>query len=146
MEDPPAEGDEDYQKLCGLSVALEAHFSEIERYWEYINGHASFDTHQGVKGLEFDRVMVIIDEKSSQGTMFNYEKLFGITPKSQTDLKNESEGKETILDRTRRLLYVTCSRAIDSLAIVFYTDCVETTVSALFQTGWFNENEIIPIL
>ena len=49
MEDPPAEGDEDYQKLCGLSVALEAHFSEIERYWEYINGHASFDTHQGVK-------------------------------------------------------------------------------------------------
>ena len=145
LEDPPAEGDEDYQKLCGLSVALEAHFSEIERYWEYINGHASFDTHQGVKGLEFDRVMVIIDEKSSQGTMFNYEKLFGITPKSQTDLKNESEGKETILDRTRRLLYVTCSRAIDSLAIVFYTDCVETTVSALFQTGWFNENEIIPI-
>ena len=77
--------------------------------------------------------------------MFNYEKLFGITPKSQTDLKNESEGKETILDRTRRLLYVTCSRAIDSLAIVFYTDSIETTASALFKTGWFNENEIMPI-
>ena len=145
LEDPPVEGDEDYQKLSGLSAALEAPFSEIERYWEYINGNASFDTHQGVKGLEFDRVMVIIDEQSSQGTMFNYEKLFGITPKSQTDLKNEAEGKETTLDRTRRLLYVTCSRAIDSLAIVFYTDCVEATASALSQTGWFNENEIIPI-
>lgn len=145
LENPPVEGDEDYQKLCGLSAALEAPFSEIERYWEYINGNASFDTHQGVKGLEFDRVMVIIDEKSSQGTMFNYEKLFGIMPKSPTDLKNESEGKETTLDRTRRLLYVTCSRAIDSLAIVFYTDCVDTTASALSQTSWFNENEIIAI-
>ena len=145
LENPPVEGDEDYQKLCGLSAALKTPFSEIERYWEYINGNASFDTHQGVKGLEFDRVMVIIDEESSQGTMFNYEKLLGITPKSQTDLKNESKGKETTLDRTRRLLYVTCSRAIDSLAIVFYTDSIETTASALFQTGWFNGNEIIPI-
>lgn len=145
LESPLGEDDEDYQKLCGLSAALEAPFSEIERYWEYINGNASFDTHQGVKGLEFDRVMVIIDEKSSHGTMFNYEKLFGIMPKSPTDLKNESESKETTLDRTRRLLYVTCSRAIDSLAIVFYTDCIETTASALSQTGWFNENEIIAI-
>lgn len=145
LESPLGEDDEDYQKLCRLSAALEAPFSEIERYWEYINGNASFDTHQGVKGLEFDRVMVIIDEKSSHGTMFNYEKLFGIMPKSPTDLKNESEGKETTLDRTRRLLYVTCSRAIDSLAIVFYTDCIETTASALSQTGWFNENEIIAI-
>lgn len=122
LDNPPVEGDENYQKLCGLSAALKAPFSEIERYWEYINGNASFDTHQGVKGLEFDRVMVIIDEHSSQGTTFNYEKLFGIIPKSSTDLKNEAEGKETTLDRTRRLLYVTCSRAIDSLAIVFYTD------------------------
>lgn len=145
LESPPGENDEDYQKLCGLSAALKTPFSEIERYWEYINGNASFDTHQGVKGLEFDRVMVIIDEKSSHGTMFNYEKLFGIMPKSSTDLKNESEGKETTLDRTRRLLYVTCSRAIDSLAIVFYTDCIEKTASALSQTGWFNENEIIAI-
>ena len=40
---------------------------------------------------------------------------------------------------------VTCSRAIDSLAIVFYTDCVDTTASALSQTSWFSENEIIVI-
>lgn len=145
LENPPIEGDEDYQKLYGLAAALDAPFSEIERYWEYINGNASFDTHQGVKGLEFNRVMVIIDEKSSQGAMFNYEKLFGIAPKSPTDLKNESEGKETTLDRTRRLLYVTCSRAIDSLAIVFYTDCVDETASALSKTGWFDENEIIVV-
>ncbi len=142
LENPPIEGDEDYQKLCGLSEALEAPFSEIERYWEYINGNASFDTHQGVKGLEFDRVMVIIDEKSSQGTMFNYDKLLGIASKSSTDLKNELEGKETTLDRTRRLLYVTCSRAINSLAIVYYTDKIEEAICSLTATGWFEEKEI----
>ena len=88
---------------------------------------------------------VIIDEKSSQGTIFNYEKLFGIAPKSSTDLKNVGDCTETTLDRTRRLLYITCSRAIDSLAIVFYTDCVDKTASALSQTGWLEKNEIIVI-
>ncbi|MGN0604728.1 MAG: UvrD-helicase domain-containing protein [Oscillospiraceae bacterium] len=145
IDNPPSEGEEDYQKLSSLSTALESPFSEVERYWEYINGNASFDTHQGVKGLEFERVMVIIDDKSSQSTMFNYGKLFGIEPKSSTDLRNESEGKETTLDRTRRLLYVTCSRAIDSLAIVFYTDNVDITAAALSATEWFDESEVVVV-
>lgn len=99
------------------------------------------DTHQGVKGLEFERVMVIIDDSAAQGSTFNYNKLFGVESKSSTDVRNESEGKETTLDRTGRLLYVTCSRAINSLAIVYYTDEVDKTINALSATGWFNDNE-----
>lgn len=139
---PPIEGDEDYQKIFNLSAALDSPFSEVERYWEYISGNASFDTHQGVKGLEFERVMVIIDDSAAQGSTFNYNKLFGVESKSSTDLRNESEGKETTLDRTRRLLYVTCSRAINSLVIVYYTDEVDKTINALSATRWFNDNEI----
>lgn len=142
FDNPPIEGDEDYQKIFNLSVALESPFSEVERYWEYISGNASFDTHQGVKGLEFERVMVIIDDSAAQGSTFNYNKLFGVESKSSTDVRNESEGKETTLDRTRRLLYVTCSRAINSLAIVYYTDEVDKTINALSVTGWFDDNEM----
>lgn len=107
-----------------------------------MNGEASFDTHQGVKGLEFERVLVIIDDSSARGNTFNYNKLFGVEQKSTTDAQNELDGKETTLDRTRRLLYVTCSRAKDSLAIVYYTGKVEETICALSSTGWFSENEI----
>ena len=142
FDTPPIEGDEDYQKIFNLSAALDSPFSEVERYWEYISGNASFDTHQGVKGLEFERVMVIIDDSAAQGSTFNYNKLFGVESKSSTDVRNESEGKETTLDRTRRLLYVTCSRAINSLVIVYYTDEVDKTINALSATGWFNDNEI----
>lgn len=142
FDNPPLEGDESYEKISNLSHALESPFSEVERYWEYVNGEANFDTHQGVKGLEFERVLVIIDDSTAHGNTFNYGKLFGVEPKSATDKRNELEGKETTLDRTRRLLYVTCSRAKDSLAIVYYTDKSDETVSALSSTGWFSENEI----
>ena len=145
LENPPSEGDEDFQKISNLSVALNSPFSEVERYWEYINGQASFDTHQGVKGLEFERVMVIIDDSAARSNTFSYDKLFGFEPKSDTDIKNESEGRDTTLDRTRRLLYVTCSRAMDSLAIVYYTDDVEKVYSALLDNAWFDQEEIICI-
>ena len=36
---------------------------QIVKFNNYINGNSMFGTHQGVKGLEFDRVLVIIDEK-----------------------------------------------------------------------------------
>ena len=145
LENPPSEGDEDFQKISNLLVALNSPFSEVERYWEYINGQASFDTHQGVKGLQFERVMVIIDDNAARSNTFSYDKLFGLEPKSDTDIKNESAGKDTTLDRTRRLLYVTCSRAMDSLAIVYYTDDVDKVYSALLSNDWFKQDEIIRI-
>jgi DNA helicase II / ATP-dependent DNA helicase PcrA len=47
--------------------------------------------------------MVIISDEEARSFLFSYEKLFGAKEKSATDLKNESEGTETTIDRTRRL-------------------------------------------
>ncbi len=143
IENPPSVGDDDYDKICNLELALQAKFSEVERYYKYITGNANFDTHQGVKGLEFERVMVIIDDSASRGTTFNYNKLFGLEEKSAVDIQNEQDGKETTLDRTRRLLYVTCSRAISSLAIVYYTPDVNAASTSILNTEWFTNDEII---
>jgi len=139
VEDPEA------VKLDSLAISFNARFSEVKKYQEYIEGKASFDTHQGVKGLEFPRVMVIIDDSSTRGSSFNYNKLFGIEKKSDTDIRNEAEGRETTIERTKRLLYVTCSRAIDSLAIVYYTTDIVAAIEAVSSSGWFEENEIIPL-
>lgn len=142
-ENATQEDEKEGKRINALSAALDAPFSEIEKYVEYIAGNAIFDTHQGVKGLQFDRVMVVIDDAQAQGTTFNYGKLFGTVPKSKTDIENEQKGKESTIDRTRRLLYVTCSRAIDSLAIVFYSDSVETDASQIENSGWFLPAEIV---
>ena len=44
----------------------------------------------------------------------------------KTDLENKRMGKETSIERTQRLFYVTCTRAKKSLAVVMYTSDVAT--------------------
>ncbi len=125
--------------------ALKCRFSAFEEYVRYISNESRFGTHQGIKGLEFDRVMVILDDDEARGFLFNYEKLFGATEPTATDIKNEQEGKETSIDRTRRLFYVTCSRAEESLAIVAYTKEPQKVEQSILEQGWFDHNEIIHI-
>ena len=51
---------------------------------------SEFDTHQGVKGLEFPRVMIVADDgQMRMKSMHSYEKLFGVKALSQKDLENE---------------------------------------------------------
>jgi DNA helicase-2/ATP-dependent DNA helicase PcrA len=95
-----------------------------------------------VKGLEFERVMVILDDAEARGFMFGYEKLLGAKAASATDIKNAREGKETGVDRMRRLFYVTCSRAEKSLAIVAYSENPVAVKAHVLANGWFADGEI----
>ena len=109
------------EKITALRTALSAPFYELERYALYVSDNTRFATHQGVKGLEFPRVMVILDDAQARGFLFSYEKLFGVKAQSDTDEKNAHDGKDTSITRTARLFYVACTRAKKSLAIVAYT-------------------------
>lgn len=129
-------------ELGGWRLALEAPFDQIERYDRYVRGVSQFDTHQGVKGLEFPRVMVVVSDDEARGFMFAYDKLFATKAKSKTDLENEAAGKETTIDRTRRLFYVTCSRAEQSLAVVYYTADPTLARDAMIRQEWFEPGEI----
>ena len=54
--------DRQTERELAIQSFLNAPFSQIGPMMEYLSGDAHFDTHQGVKGLEFDRVMVIMDD------------------------------------------------------------------------------------
>jgi DNA helicase-2/ATP-dependent DNA helicase PcrA len=125
--------------------ALQCKFSKFEKYVRYISDESCFGTHQGIKGRQFKHVMVILDDDEARGFLFSYEKLFGAKEPTPTDLKNENEGKETSIDRTRRLFYVTCSRAKESLAIVAYTKNPKAVKESILEQGWFESSEIIHI-
>ena len=125
--------------------ALACPFSQIKQYDIYLSEESKYGTHQGVKGLEFSRVMVILDDEESRGFSFNYEKLFGAKQLSKADVDNLNDGKETGIDKTRRLFYVACSRAKESLAIVAYTDFPELVKKNAISYEWFTENEIFVI-
>lgn len=140
-----SEQDQSESSIAAWEEALNCSWKELERYNIYISGMSRFDTHQGVKGLQFPRVMVIIDEDESRGFMFNYDKLFGVRGLTETDKKNIKDGKETSIDRTLRLFYVCCSRAEKSLAVVAYTDDPEALQANAVKREWFKDEEIVRI-
>jgi DNA helicase-2/ATP-dependent DNA helicase PcrA len=134
--------DEEDDDIIKLKEAFSQPLSEMIAYKDYITGTTGFGTHQGIKGLEFPRVMVILDDKSSKGFLFSYEKLFEVKEKSATDIKNERENKDTSITRTNRLFYVACTRAMNSLAVLVYTDNKQGVKKFSIDNNWFNENEI----
>ena len=131
------------KKIVALRQALSASFSELERYSLYVADSTTFATHQGVKGLEFPRVMVIMDDAQARGFLFSYEKLFGAKAKTDTDSKNERGGKDTSITRTARLFYVACTRAQNSLAVVAYTKNADLVKNTALSNNWFSEEEIV---
>lgn len=133
------------KETAAWQACLAVPFSEVVQYGAYVGGSSQFATHQGVKGLEFARVMVVISDSEARGFMFSYEKLFGVKPVSKTDAENRVGGNDTSLDRTRRLMYVTCSRATQSLAVVAYTLDPGTVRSFAIDNGWFGADEIVVI-
>jgi len=139
-------GDEDKEELdkeyIAWGGALQAKISSVKNYSNYINESSGFATHQGVKGLEFDRVMAVLDDESAGGFLFKYEKLLGAEPLSATDKKNENEGNDSAPLRTRRLFYVICSRAEQSLAVVAYTKN-PGAVKKYATQSWFKEDEVV---
>lgn len=126
------ESDRQTERAAAIDTFLSAPFSQIEPFATYLSGKAHFDTHQGVKGLEFDRVMVIMDDEEARGFMFKYENLFG----------GKGAGDPSV-EGTRRLFYVTCSRAKKSLALVAYTKAPDRVRKFVLDERWFTDDEII---
>lgn len=144
--DDEIEASEEGEKVSSLEAIqhfLETRFIQIDAYKKHVSGTGAFDTHQGVKGREFDRVMVVMDDEEAGGFLFSYEKMFEVKPPTKTDLDRFSKGEETGIDRTRRLFYVTCTRAEKSLALVAYSQAPQLLKERVIAKGWFEDCEIV---
>ncbi|PZQ78360.1 MAG: Fis family transcriptional regulator [Variovorax paradoxus] len=137
---------DDARRRRGWCELFKAPWAELERYRRYLAGNSELATHQVVKGSEFTHVMVVMDDAQSGGNQISYDKLFGATKLSDRDLENVQAGKETTIDRSLRLLYVTCSRARESLALVLWAENPKEALKfARDKNGWFAEGEVLEI-
>ncbi len=127
---------------AALQKLLHIPMRELWGYRTYIEKESPFATHQGVKGAEFSRVLTVLDDEEGRHNQFSYGKLFRITPPSDRDRANLSEGSETTFDRTRRLLYVCSSRAGKDLAVVFFADDPAEAYAAIEAIGLFPPEDI----
>jgi DNA helicase-2/ATP-dependent DNA helicase PcrA len=132
------------QHLESLAIAkfLECPAVQLWGYQSYQLDLSRYATHQGVKGAEFRRVIVILDDDEGRHFQFSYEKLLGLKDPSKRDLENIKEGKDSVFERTRRLLYVCCSRATQDLVVVLYSENVDAALAHVKTNSIFESNEI----
>jgi DNA helicase-2/ATP-dependent DNA helicase PcrA len=141
-DDDVQEDDESGKELASMDAFLACPASQLLAYQTYISERSPFWTQQGIKGAEFDRVLVVLDDAESTHFQFSYEKYLGLKELSDSDRKHIDAGEETTVDRTRRLFYVSCTRALKDLAVVLFTADPEQAEAHLRQLDLF-EGEAI---
>ncbi|MCG7981430.1 MAG: UvrD-helicase domain-containing protein [Candidatus Thiodiazotropha lotti] len=121
---------------------LQCQAKELWGYRLYIEKLSPFATQQSIKGAEFEKVLVVIDDKERQLPGYSYGKYLGVTPLSETDIKNIEAGIDSVIDRTRRLFYVCCSRSLSDLAVAVFTDYPEQMRTAIINRGFFDPQNV----
>lgn len=141
----PKRGEEESKQARmrrGWCALFASPWNQLTRYRSYLAGLSDLATHQVVKGSEFMHVMVVMDDALAGGSLISYDKIFGGMKLSKRDKENVEMGKETTIDRTLRLLYVTCSRAEESLALVLWSSDPIAALAQIKKSEWFAEEEI----
>jgi DNA helicase-2/ATP-dependent DNA helicase PcrA len=87
------------------SMLLAVPYSEVVSFEEFTNDHTPFSTKHGVKGEEYENVLVIIDDKL--WTQYKFADVF-----------SGNQSNVNRYERTRKLLYVCLSRAMSGLAVL----------------------------
>jgi DNA helicase-2/ATP-dependent DNA helicase PcrA len=95
-------------------------YREIYNLYEFVEGYTPFSTQHNIKGAEFDNVLVVMD--SGGWNMYNFKNLLLGT------------GTESVIERTRKLFYVCCTRAKKNLVVLFLkpTEPILVKARALF--------------
>ena len=134
--------DEKAKEEASMNAFLACPANQLLSYQNYIYEHSPFRTQQGIKGTEFERVLVILDDKEGNHNQFSYEKYFGIIGPSNADITNIKDKKDTTIDRTRRLFYVCCTRATKDLAIVLFIEDIFHAQEKIRQLNIFESDTI----
>lgn len=87
-------------------------YSQITNLCRYLDGHTPFRTKHGVKGAEYENVLIVVGRGWNQ---YNFNELL-----ENYDVGRTFSGKELDrFERNRNLFYVSCSRARRRLALLF---------------------------
>lgn len=125
-----------------IAKILACRASEVSAYQKYIEGESLYSTQHGVKGAEFKRVMVVLDDDEGKYGLYSYDKFFGLKDLSETDNVNILEKTDSVLDRTRRLFYVCCSRAEEDLVVIFFSSEPDRAIDAIRKSNIFSNDQV----
>lgn len=133
--EPTADRDEpaNIKRLRNLRAVQ---YREIMALDQFIDGHTPFATKHGVKGEEYENVLVVLGRGWNQ---YDFDQMLAwASQPSQIP-----EDKQETFERNRNLFYVACSRPKQRLALLF-TQRLSTQALATLSS-WFGPSAIVSL-
>lgn len=101
----------------------EVSYQEFISLYNYLEGQTPFSTQHKTKGAEFENVLIILD--NGNWPNYNFDYLF-----------TNRAGKIEIVERTKKIFYVCCTRAKENLAVFYNNPSTQVLQTA---KDWFEE-------
>lgn len=120
-------GEEMPAALVEIEKLRAVRYAEIAALRSYLDGHSPFETKHGVKGAEFENVLVVIGRGWNQ---YNFGEMLELAGKAAIP-----PGKQAAFERNRNLFYVACSRPKRRLALLFTQQLSPDALATLER--WF---------
>lgn len=122
--------------LTQISKLREVPYEQIKSLARFLNEHTPFSTNHGVKGAEFENVLVVLGRGWNH---YNWNQFLEWFPDQFPANKTDS------YERNRNLFYVVCSRPKMRLALLFTQQLSETALTTLNNLfGVDNVNPFTP--
>lgn len=126
-----------HRSLVELQKLHEVPYQEIISVTNYLDGHSPFETKHGVKGSEFENVLVVVGRGWNK---YNFGKMLENIPNQDT--LNDKE--RAAFEDNRNLFYVACSRPKRRLAVLFTQELTVGSINTV--ENWFGVENIKSVL
>ncbi|MBJ2156602.1 UvrD-helicase domain-containing protein [Variovorax sp. IB41] len=113
-----------FQMTCG----------SVASYADYIANNTAFSTQHGVKGEEYEKVMVVYDDVEAAWNQYSFNK--ALTPLTA------GQPTERQLSLTQKLAYVSFSRAREDLRVLMFTTDPEGARAELIDSKLLGPDQI----
>ena len=127
----PEAGEDMPRVLKELGDLRTVQYQEIVSLCRYLSGHSPFETKHGVKGAEFENVVVVVGRGWNR---YNFNQMLELA----TDPSRIPADKQGAFERNRNLFYVTCSRPKRRLAVLFTQQL--SAVAMQTVSNWFGDD------
>jgi DNA helicase-2/ATP-dependent DNA helicase PcrA len=107
---------------------------EVSNYASFVTKNTVYSTQHGVKGEQYQKVLVVYDDIEANWNNYSFGKI--LTPETAGD---PSDGQRA---RGRKLAYVSFSRALEDLRVLFFTSDPESAKQELVAKGLLKSEQI----
>ena len=124
--EPLPDNPDELQKLRAVS------YKEVSALRKYLAGYSPFETKHGVKGAEFENVLVVFGRGWNR---YNFGEMLDLAARQSIP-----DDRLDMYERNRNLFYVACSRPKQQLALLFTQQLSDAALATLGR--WFGQDTI----